>query len=84
MPRNSNLAFAYNSHQGNLPESYFWSTYYQQEFDLVEVRERQIVAFECRWKETAVKVPHAFEEAHPDAVSHTAHPRHYEECVSNL
>jgi len=66
---------------GNPPESYFWRTYDQQEIDLVEVRNRQITAFECKWAEASVKVPVAFAKAYPDAVFHVTHPGNYEEWV---
>lgn len=76
-----NERLKYNHYQGNPPESYFWRTYDQQEIDLVEVRNRQITAFECKWKDGTVKVPVAFAKAYPDAVFFGAHPGNYEEWV---
>lgn len=71
----------YNHYQGNPPESYFWRTYDQQEIDLVEVRNRQITAFECKWAKTTAKAPAAFAKAYPDAAFHVAHPGNYEQWI---
>lgn len=76
-----NERMKYNHYQGNPPESYFWRTYDQQEIDLVEVHNRQIAAFECKWKEGPAKAPIAFAKAYPDAVFNIAHPGNYEKWV---
>lgn len=68
----------HNHYQGNPPASYFWRTYDQQEIDLIEVRNREIAAFECKWKEGSGKVPIAFAKAYPDADFQLAHPGNYE------
>ena len=77
-----NERLKFNHYEGNPPESYFWRTYDQQEIDLVEVRNRQISAFECKWKEAPVKVPVAFAKAYPEAAFHTVHPGNYEDWLA--
>ncbi len=76
-----NERMKYNHYQGNPPESYFWRTYDQQEIDLVEVHNRQIAAFECKWKEGPAKAPIAFAKAYPDSVFSIAHPGNYEKWL---
>ncbi|MEQ1746780.1 MAG: ATP-binding protein [Saprospiraceae bacterium] len=74
----------HNHYLGNPPESYFWRTYDQQEIDLVEVQNRQITAFECKWKEAPAKAPIAFTKAYPDAAFFVAHPGNYEDWVGGI
>lgn len=76
-----NERLKYNHYAGNPPESYFWRTYDQQEIDLVEVRNREIMAFECKWKETTGKAPAAFAKAYPEAGFHLVHPGNYEQWL---
>lgn len=71
-----------NHYDGATAESYFWRTYDQQEIDLVEVRNQQIMAFECKWKKTEMKAPLAFSKAYPDAEFFTVHPGNYENWLS--
>jgi len=79
-----NERFKHNHYQGNPPESYFWRTYDQQEIDLVEVRNRQIMAFECKWKDETAKVPAAFAKAYPEAGFAVATPGNYEAWVGGI
>jgi predicted AAA+ superfamily ATPase len=76
-----NERLKYNHYLGNPPESYFWRTYDQQEIDLVEVIDRKMTAFECKWKDRKVNIPAAFAKAYPDADFFTAHPDNYEQWV---
>ena len=76
-----NERIKYNHYSGNPPESYFWRTYDQQEIDLVEVRNKQTTAFECKWKQAPGKAPAAFAKAYPDAAFYIVHPGNYEQWV---
>lgn len=78
-----NERLKYNSYAGNPPESYFWRTYDQQEIDLIEVQNRQITAFECKWRPKPVKAPAAFSKAYPEAVFNQAHSENYELWVGD-
>ena len=71
----------FNHYAGNPPESFFWRTYDQQEIDLVEVKNRQVAAFECKWKAGDVQPPAAFVKAYPDASFQTVHPFNYEDWL---
>lgn len=58
----------YNNYRGYFPQYFFWRTYDQQEIDLIEVNaQREITAFECKWKEGKGKIPAAFEKGYPGA-----------------
>lgn len=56
---------------------YFWRTYDQQEIDLIEIENRQIQAFECKWKPNKSRVPKAFSKAYPKANFTDIHPGNY-------
>lgn len=71
----------FNNYAGNPPESFFWRTYDQQEIDLVEVKNQQIAAFECKWKAGNVQPPAAFAKAYPAASFQTVHPFNYEDWL---
>jgi predicted AAA+ superfamily ATPase len=60
---------------------YYWRTYDQQEIDLIEEKNGQLTAFECKWKEQKVKVPVAFANAYPEAKFILVHQGNYEEWV---
>jgi hypothetical protein len=47
----------------------------------VEVIDRKMTAFECKWKDRKVNIPAAFAKAYPDADFFTAHPDNYEQWV---
>lgn len=54
----------------NLPTSsfYFWRTCEQKEIDLIEDRNGNLSAFECKWTPAArAKVPADWTAAYPDA-----------------
>ena len=57
----------YNSYKQNAEESYFWRTYDQQEIDLIEVKDTNLFAIECKWKDDKYKIPTAFAKAYPEA-----------------
>ncbi len=50
---------------------YFWRTYDQQEIDLVEIKDDQIIAFECKWGDKEAKTPKAFRENYLESEFHT-------------
>lgn len=58
-------------------QHYFWRTYDQQEIDLIEIENRQIQAFECKWKPNKSRVPKAFSKAYPKAKFTDIHPGNY-------
>lgn len=57
----------YNSYRGYQPEYFFWRTYDGQEIDLLELNNRKLEAFECKWQGRSAKAPIAFTKAYPDA-----------------
>jgi hypothetical protein len=69
---------AYREEQAN---SYYWRTYDQQKIDLVEERNGQLTALECKWQEQKVKTPVAFTNAYPAAKYTVVHQGNYEEWV---
>lgn len=77
-----NERLKFNQYAGNPPESYFWRTYDQQEIDLVEVQNRQIQAFECKWKESAARPPVAFTKAYPEAAFQVVHQENYAQWLA--
>lgn len=67
-----------NAYRQELPQSYFWRTYDQQEIDLIEVHENnQLLAFECKWKNAKSKVPIAFKNAYAEATYNVMTPANY-------
>jgi predicted AAA+ superfamily ATPase len=58
-------------------ESYFWRTYDQQEIDLIEVQDKRMTAFECKWKEEKTRIPTAFSKAYPDIPFHVINQNNY-------
>ena len=69
---------AYHEEQVN---SYYWRTYDQQEIDLIEEKNGQLSAFECKWKEQKVKTPVAFANAYPGAKYMVVHQGNYEDWI---
>ncbi len=73
----------FNSYKGYHPQYYFWRTYDQQELDLLEVNNRQeLTAFECKWKDSNIKAPVAFEKAYPDAAFNGISQTNYLDFIS--
>lgn len=56
----------FNAYRFHYVNSFFWRTYDQQEIDLIEEQDRQLSAFEFKWKEKKVKKPVAFDKAYPE------------------
>lgn len=57
---------------------YFWRTYDQQEIDLLEVYQKKIAAFECKYGLKKIpKVPLAFAKAYPKASFKCINPNNY-------
>jgi predicted AAA+ superfamily ATPase len=49
-------------------KQYFWRTTQQQEIDLVEIKNKKILAFEFKYGSKKIpKIPIAFSKAYPDA-----------------
>lgn len=73
---------------------HFWRTYDQQEIDFLEVDEKGITAFECKWGRPRyhdgttfnhdfprVRPPAGFARAYPDAEFNVVHPGNYLEFI---
>lgn len=61
---------------------YFWRTYDQQEIDLVEEREGQLFAYECKWSERKrVRPPKKWAETYPEAEFTVITPANYLDFV---
>ena len=56
-----------NNNKRYSKEHFFWRTYDGQEIDLIETRDDQISAYECKWGKSSGKTPGAFSKAYPDA-----------------
>lgn len=67
----------YNAYNNVITNSFFWRTYDQQEIDLIEEKDVQLQAFECKWKQTKAKVPIAFAKAYPNALFNLIHQENY-------
>lgn len=64
-------------------QHYFWRTYDQQEIDLIEVENKVIKAFECKWKNAKARVPKAFEKAYPEAAFMVIDQSNYLQHITN-
>ncbi len=71
----------YNSYNQNAVESYFWRTYDQQEIDLIEVKDTELLAIECKWKKESAKIPTAFAKAYPEAQFEVINQGNYLEWI---
>lgn len=56
---------------------YFWRTHNGPEIDLVEDRDGELTAFECKWAKGEARIPLAFRQAYPNARFHTITPDNY-------
>ena len=74
----------YNSYSGYQPQYFFWRTYDGQEIDLLELKDGNLHAFECKWKEGKAKVPAAFAKAYPDAVFTVVNKENYLELITKV
>ncbi len=66
-----------NEYKQFIVESYFWRTYDGQEIDLIELKNKKLSAFECKWKDTKIKVPTAFSKSYPKALFQTINQENY-------
>lgn len=63
-------------------KSYFWRTTRQQEVDYVEIRGKQIYAFEFKWRNAhKAKLSSTFKKAYPDAISHIIDQNNMDEFI---
>lgn len=67
----------YKSYRQEVFQHHFWRTYDQQEIDLIELQNKELKAFEIKWKEQSVKIPGAFSKAYLNAEFHVIHPGNY-------
>ena len=57
-----------NEYKKEIRTYHFWRTYDQQEIDLIEVKNKNIAAFEFKFNANKTpKIPVAFEKAYPKA-----------------
>ena len=74
----------YNSCKAYFPQYFFWRTYDGQEIDFIEINNKQkLKAFECKWKETKVKIPGAFAKAYPEADFNVINQESYLDFISD-
>lgn len=67
---------AYSKSPSNL---YFWRTRQQQEIDLIEVKNRDIIAFELKWNDKKkIKLPKTFIDSYPKAKVSIASPNNFD------
>lgn len=58
----------HNTYKKQKTDYYFWRTYDQQEIDLIEIKNKKILAFEFKYSSKKTpKIPIAFSKAYPDA-----------------
>lgn len=68
----------YNSYRNYRSQPFFWRTYDGQEIDLLEVRDDQVTAIECKWNVAKkVKIPAAFAKTYPGAEFNVADKNNY-------
>ncbi|HFA49272.1 MAG TPA: ATP-binding protein [Bacteroidetes bacterium] len=66
-----------NSYKRLPTDYFFWRTYDQQEIDLIERQNGQLAAFECKWKEKAIKPPVFFQKNYPGVPFQVVHKNNY-------
>jgi predicted AAA+ superfamily ATPase len=67
-----------NTYKKYHPEYHFWRTYDQQEIDLLEIRNKKILAFEFKYGVKKIpKKPIAFAKAYPDSKFEVITPKTY-------
>ncbi|NBP05172.1 MAG: ATP-binding protein [Bacteroidetes bacterium] len=71
----------FHAYSGHNPECYFWRTYDQQEIDLIEIENKQLTAFECKWNENKCRIPVAFAKGYPGVPFHIINQRNYLEWI---
>lgn len=59
------------------PNYYFWRTYDQQEIDLIEEKEGNLFAYECKLKDRGVSVPKDWKATYPSAVFNKVNSANY-------
>jgi uncharacterized protein len=64
-----------------LASLYFWRTYTGAEIDIVEEREGNLYAYECKWGRPRRRAPESFFAAYPGASFETVSPDHYHEYL---
>ena len=69
----------YNNYQ---PQYFFWRTYDGQEIDLIESHNGKIHAIECKWKNSRVRKPAAFDKAYPNAMFSIASQENYLDLIT--
>ena len=67
----------YNQNRRHRVNQYFWRTYDGQEIDYLEEANGQLMAFECKWSKTELRIPSAFDKAYPNSPFHVIHPQNY-------
>lgn len=71
-----------NEYKQFIVESYFWRTYDGQEIDLIELKNKKLSAFECKWKDTKIKPPTAFTKSYPKAIFQTINQENYLDWIA--
>ena len=71
------LRYVYGS--GSL---YFWRTQTGAEIDLVEERDGQLTAYECKWGKTKARAPQSFVESYPDSRFYVVTPDNFTEHLA--
>jgi uncharacterized protein len=56
---------------------YFWRTYDGQEIDYLEEAGGRLLAFECKWSKTGLRIPPAFDKTYPESQFRVVHPQNY-------
>lgn len=67
----------YNQNRRHRVNQYFWRTYDGQEIDYLEEANGQLMAFECKWSKTGLRIPPAFDKTYPGSPFHVVHPQNY-------
>lgn len=72
-----------NAYAQNVPQSFFWRTYDQQEIDIVEIYgDSTMSGFECKWGKAKTKIPAAFAQNYPEAAFEVITPQNYLDFIS--
>ncbi len=72
-----------NEYKQRMVDSYFWRTYDQQEIDLIELKNKKLFAFECKWKGLKTKAPVAFTKSYPKAIFQIVNQENYLDWIDD-
>jgi predicted AAA+ superfamily ATPase len=64
-------------------QHHFWRTYDQQEIDVIEVENKKLKAFECKWGNKKTRIPKAFKKTYTTANYQVIDRNNYLDWITN-